>query len=145
MEKTNSSGFTLKNLQMDFGGGYLNLTKFGSEHLQSDGELEIWEARLDVEFPFRRKFSFGFGALYQKPHVLVRVKVDDEARRTLEAFNYDVNKVEREYDHTSNFFYLTPGLKWRGERLGISLTVPWGVFLAKQWSWGAELNTELKF
>ncbi len=145
LEKTNSGSFKLKSLQMDLGGGYLDLTKFGAEHLSSDGELEILELGLDVEFPFRRKFSFSFGTLYQKPHVVVRVKVDDEVRKTLEAFNYDITKVEREYNRSTNFFYLTPGVKWSGERLSISLTVPWGVFVAKQWSWGAGLKTELKF
>lgn len=145
VEFTRSRGFELENLQMDFGGGYLDITKFGKDHLNSTGELEIWEAGLDAEFPFRKKFSVTFGALYQRPHVVVRVKIDDEVRRILGAFNYDVTKVEREYDHSANFFYLTPGVKWCGDRVCVALTVPWGVFLAKQWAWGAGLKTDIKF
>ena len=145
VEFTRSNSFELESLQMDFGGGYLDLTKFGNDHLSSTGELEIWELGLNAEFPFRKKFSVTFGALYQKPHVVVRVKIDDEVRKTLQAFNYDVSKVEREYDHSANFFYLTPGVKWCGDRVCVALTVPWGVFLAKQWAWGLGLKTDIKF
>lgn len=145
LERTNSSGFTVNSLQVDFGGGWYNFKKFAEEHLSSSGELEIWEAGLNVEFPFRRKFSLTFGGLWQRYEVTVRVRLDAEGKRVLEALEYDVSKVERDFKRSRNFFYLTPGAKWCGEKLCASLVVPWGVFQADKWSWGLALGAELQF
>jgi hypothetical protein len=145
LERTNSNRFKVSSAQVDFGSGWLNLTKFADEHLSSSGDLEIWEAGLDVQFPFRRNFSVTFGALWQRYQVAVRLNLDDEGRRVLEALEYDVTKIEKDFQRSRNFFYLTPGVKWCKKDLCVSLTVPWGVFKAKKWLWGAVLGTELQF
>ncbi len=145
MERTNSSRFRVNSAQANFGGGWLNLTKFAAEHLSSSGELEIWEAGLDVRFPFHRNFSVTFGGLWQRYQVVVRLKLDDEGRDALEALNYNVKNIEKDFKRSADFFYLTPGVKWCKKELCVSLTVPWGVFTANNWLWGTVLGTELQF
>ena len=130
---------------MDFGGGWFDFKDFATEHRNSEGELEIWEAGLDVTFPFRRKFSFTFGALWQRYNLDLRVRIDDDGRRVLEALDYDADSVNRDFKHSAHFFYLTPGVKRCGGRWCTSLTVPWGVFKPNKWSWGAVLGTDLRF
>lgn len=146
VENTYSSRFKLGSLQVDLGNGdWLNLKKFASEHLTSNGELEIWEAGLNVEFPFRKRSSFTFGGLWQRYGVVVHVNLDAEGKRVLEALNYDSGKVDRDFERSRNFFYLTPGLKWCGKKFCTSLVVPWGVFQPDKWSWGVVMGTEMKF
>ena len=145
VERTNSNRFSVDSLEVDLGTGYLSFKDFASQHLSSNGELEIWEAGLNVEFPFQRKFSLTFGGLWQRYSVAVRVKLDQEGTRLLEALEYDTAKINRDFNRSRNFFYLTPGARWCGERLCVSLVVPWGVFQSDQWSWGAMLGAELQF
>ncbi|TSC84952.1 MAG: hypothetical protein G01um101413_336 [Parcubacteria group bacterium Gr01-1014_13] len=147
MTRTSSSGFSICSLQVNFADDWLDFKNFAKDHLTSNGELGTLEAGLDARFPFRRNFSFSFGVLWQRYSVVVHAKLDDEAKRVLEVFEYDVTKVEKDFRRTSNFFYMTPGLKWctRGEKLCTSLVVPWGIFTADKWLWGAVLGTEYQF
>jgi len=76
-----------------------------------------------------------------------RCFVDDEAKQVFEALEYDVSKVEKDFKHSTNFFYMTPGVKWcrKDEKLCASAAVPWGVFTADKWLWGVVLGTEKHF
>ena len=147
VERTNSGNFTLNSMLVDLEGNndWLDVKNFAKDHLSSSGDLEIWEAGAEVEFPFRRRVSFTFGGLWQRYDVNVGVKLDAEGKRVLEAFEYDVSKVDRQFKRSRNFFYLTPGAKRCGEKLCASLVVPWGVFQSDKWSWGLVLGTEMQF
>ncbi len=145
VESTGSSRFKVDDLQVNLGSDWLDLTDYGSKHLSSKGDLVILEAGLNVEFPFRRNLSLTFGGLWQRYDVSVRVNLDAEGRRVLEAFNYDVNKVDRDFDRSRNFFYLTPGLRWQRENWSINGTIFWGTFSTEEGSSGIKLGTEYRF
>lgn len=147
MTKTASSRFRISSLQVNFADDWLDFKNFASEHLSSEGDLGILEAGLEARFPFHRNFSVTFGVLWQRYSVVVSAKLDDEAKRVLEAFEYDVTKVEKDFKHSANFFYMTPGIRWcrKNEKWCASAAVPWGVFTADKWLWGAVLGTEKQF
>jgi hypothetical protein len=146
VESTGSSRFKVDSLQVDLGTGPLDLTDYGAEHLSVDkADLVIVEAGLNVEFPFRRNFSLTFGGLWQRYDVSVRVKLDAEGKRVLEALNYDVNKVDRDFERSRNFFYLTPGLRWRRGDWAFTGDIFWGTFSTQEGSSGVRLGVERRF
>jgi hypothetical protein len=148
MTRTSSGGFYINSLDVNIGeNNWLNLTNYAREHVSSTGELGTLEGGVDVRFPFRRNFSISFGVLWQRYSVSVRAKLDDDAKKVLEAFEFDTTKVERDFKHAANFLYMTPGVTWctSGEKLCTSLQVPWGIFKADKWLGGAVLGTEFKF
>jgi len=139
LEQTHSSRFHVDSLQVDFGSGWFDVRDIAAEHLTSNGELDILEAGLEAKFPLYKNLSITFAVLWQRFHGSVKVKLDSEGKRFLEALYYDADKVNREFEYSTNFIYLTPGLKWCRKKLCASLGLDWGIFKEERYSWGLKL------
>lgn len=145
VQKTTSSRFEINSLLINLWDTEYDFTKFGDEHLTSEGELEVWETGLDVSFPFRRNFFFMFGAQWQRYIVKANMDLDMEAKAILEVLYVNSSSINKKLDRTEDFFYLMPGVKWCGKKLCASLVVPWSAFISEAQSWGSTLQVEMKF
>lgn len=145
VQRTRGSRFDVENVEVDFGGGWFDFTELATEHLSSSADLQIWEVELDAKFPFRKNWAVTFGVLWQNFSGGVRVKVDEEGRELLESLHYNVDKVDRKFDFSTQFFYFTPQVERCEKNWCTALKVPWGVFKSDKWSWGLTLETGLRF
>ncbi len=145
VEKTGSKGLGVNDLHANFGGGWLDLTEFAADHLISRGSLEVWEAGVDVGFPFNRDFSLTFGLLWQRYNVSAHIDFDMEGRDTLIALHQNPDGIKKDYSQSVDFFYLTPGAKWCVRRVWAALVIPWVVVTEQAWVGGTVLQVEWKF
>ncbi|KKR35540.1 MAG: hypothetical protein UT67_C0001G0045 [Candidatus Magasanikbacteria bacterium GW2011_GWA2_40_10] len=145
VQKTVSNRFKVDSLEIKVGGGWFEFKDLAAEHLSSSGDLEIWQAGLDVEFPLPKHLAITFGAMWQRYVVDVSLKLDDEGKDLLETLHYDIDKVERDFNNSANFFYIHPGIKWCWNKFCASLDVDWGIFKKTKWSGGVRLTVGAKF
>lgn len=145
VQKTVSSGFNLNSVHVNLWDTWYDFTKFGHEHLTSDGKLEVWEAELNFQFLVHGNFYLTLGTQWQKYKVLARMDFDAESKKIFDFLQYDVSKLEQGFNESVNFFYFTPGAKWCGKKLCASLVVPYGLFISKAGSWGGSLEIGTRF
>ena len=142
---TTGDRFKVNSLKVNLWDTWYDFTKFGLQHMASKGELEVWETGLDFGFLVSDKFSLALGAQWQRYKVKASMDFDQEAKKIFEILYFDINSLKKNFNASVDFFYLTPEAKWCGENICASLTVPYGAFTSKAWSWGSALQMEIKF
>lgn len=145
VQQTVSNHAHIDNLRIKQGDSWLDETDLANEFLSIDGDLQVLELGLDVEFPLPYGFFIGFGGELQGFNVNVNTTLDDEGRRILEALQYDIAKVERPFHNSATFFSLHPALTWCSKKWCTSVKGTWGVFEEKRGALGVTLEEVMRF
>jgi hypothetical protein len=142
---TTGNRFKVNSLKVNLWDTWYDFTKFGLQHMASKGELEVWGTALDFGFLVSDKFSIALGAKWQRYRVKADMDFDNEAKNFFGVLYFDIDSLKKNFNESVDFFYLTPGVKWCGENICASFVVPYGAFTSRAWSWGSELQMEIKF
>lgn len=145
VQQTVGNNASIGSMRIKLVGGWFDVKDLANQHLIISGDLQVLEAGLDVEFPLPRSFSIISGAVLQRYSLDINTKLDDDGRRILEALHYDIGKVERTFNSSSNFFNLHPGVKWCSKKLCTRLDVNWGFFRKAKWAASATLTAAKSF